>query len=114
MKVRPLMLLCVACSLTFCSHQSAAAKGKADYQAKEKALDQQLEQNSKNYGQRLKTLEQQSGCGPWAPGMPAPKTPQDCAQLKAEWQRDQSIGWSLPSLPPKKSPSKKSPKGVQQ
>lgn len=109
MRTRPLMLLCIACSLslTFCNRQSAAQKAKADYQAKEKALDQQLEQNSKNYNQRLKKLEQQSGCGPWAPGMPAPKTPQDCAKLNAQWQRDQSTGWSLPSIPPKASPPKK-------
>lgn len=103
MKFRFLMLLCIACSLslTFCSHQSAAAKAQADYQAKEKALDQQLEQNSKNYNQRLKQLEQ--NCGPLAPGFAAPKDAADCAKLKAQWEHDQFQSFMPPPI--KKTPT---------
>lgn len=111
MKLRPLMLLCVACSLslTFCSHQSAAAKAQADYQAKEEALDQQLEQNAKNYNQRLKQLE--NNCGPLAPGFAAPKNAADCAKLKAQWQHDQSLDFDvLHKAQPSKKPLTK-PKG---
>ena len=93
-------------SLTGCHHQSAAAKAQADYQAKEKALEQQMQKNSQNVDQRIQQLEQQSACGPWAPGMAAPKTPEDCAKQNAQWQRDQSTGWSLPSIPPKAPPKK--------
>ena len=100
MRTRPLMLVCIACSLslTFCNRQSAAQKAKADYQANEKALDQQLEQNSKNYNQRLKQLE--SDCGPMAPGFAAPKNTADCAKLKAQWENDQFQSF----VPSKKAP----------
>lgn len=104
MRVRPLLLLCVACSLTFCSHQSAAAKAKADYQAKEKALDQQLEQNSKNFDQRLKQLE--ADCGPLAPGFAAPTNAADCAKLKAQREHDQFQNFLTPSP---KAPAPKKP-----
>jgi hypothetical protein len=106
MRIRPLMSLCMACSfsLTFCNRQSAAAKAKADYQAKEKALDQQLQQNSKNYDQRLKQLE--TNCGPMAPGFAAPKNAADCAKLKAQWGNDQFQSF----VPSKKTPVPTNPK----
>lgn len=106
MRIRPFLLFCIACSLslTFCSHQSAAAKAKADYQAKEKALDQQLEQNAKNYNQRLKQLE--NNCGPLPPGFAEPKNAADCTKLKAQWNHDQFQSFFSPSP---KSPASKKP-----
>lgn len=99
------LLLCLGA----CYRQSAADKARADYQAKEKALDQQLEQNSKNYDQRLKQLE--SDCGPLAPGFAAPKTPADCAKFKAQWQHDESLDFdALHNTLPAQQPTTK-PKG---
>jgi len=98
--------LALLLSLTGCHHQSAPAKAQADYQAKEKALEQTMRKNSQNVDQRIQQLEQQSACGPWAPGMAAPKTPADCAKQHAQWQHDQGTGWSLPSIPPKTPPKK--------
>lgn len=92
-----------------CHRQSDAEKARADYQAKVKALDQQLEQNSKNYDQRLKQLE--SGCGPLAPGFAAPQTPADCAKFKAQWQHDHSLDFdALHNTSPNTQPPAK-PKG---
>lgn len=92
-----------------CHRQSAADKARADYQAKEKVLDQQLEQNSKNYDQRLKQLE--SNCGPLAPGFAAPQTPADCAKFKAQWQHDHSLDFDAlhNTAPSTQTPAK--PKG---
>lgn len=99
------LLLCLGA----CRRQSAADKARADYQAKVKALDQQMEQNSKNYDQRLKQLE--SGCGPLLPGFPAPKTPADCAKFKAQWQHDHSLDFdALHNTSPSTQPPAK-PKG---
>lgn len=92
--------------LTGCHHQSAAAKAQADYQAKEKALEQTIEKNSQNVDQRIQQLEQQSACGPWAPGMPAPATPEDCAKRNAQRQQDENNVFSLPAIPPKTPPKK--------
>ncbi len=100
MKPIPAMTLGLALALCLgaCHHQSAAAKAQADYQAKEKALEQQMAKNSKNSDQRLQQLE--SNCGPIAPGFAAPKTPEDCAKLKAQWQQDQYQDF----LPSRKAP----------
>lgn len=93
-------------SLSGCHHQSAAARAQADYQAKEKALQKQIEQNSKNLDQRVRQLEQQSACGPLAPGMPAPATPADCAKRNAQRQQDENHVFSLPAIPPQTPPKK--------